>query len=422
MKKPVATVLGGVPSHIPLIENLKNRGYYTVLIDYLDNPPAKESADEHVQVSTLDRERVLEVAKNKNAAIVICACLDQPIPVACYVSKSLGLPHLYDYETSLSLTDKSLMKKILISCGIPTAKYMDVYTTEKTDNRHFRFPVVVKPADSTGSQGVRIARNNREMELMIQKARKISLSDRVLIEEYMPGRELGVDCFVKNGDVKILMIREKVKLNHENLDDSLLLAGSIYPISLSQHEKNEVKLVANKIAEAFGIMNGPLLLQGVIDNQQFSIIEVAGRVGGGMNHKNILAACTVDVISETINAWIGNDVNINIKQNPGLFHAVNYIYARNGVFSKVAGLDALLNEDYISSYIIVKPYNSEFPKDLSSKNQVAKVIVKAKTHKALVEKIKHLFRYADIIDKSGESLMLKDHNMINHIEKNPFNE
>ena len=33
-------VLGGTAPHIELIKQLKSRGYYVILVDYLDNPPA----------------------------------------------------------------------------------------------------------------------------------------------------------------------------------------------------------------------------------------------------------------------------------------------------------------------------------------------------------------------------------------------
>ena len=65
--KPKAIVLGGTNPHIELIENLKRRGYYTVLVDYYENPPAKHAADQHIQESTLDLEKVLQIAKDIDA-------------------------------------------------------------------------------------------------------------------------------------------------------------------------------------------------------------------------------------------------------------------------------------------------------------------------------------------------------------------
>ena len=67
-----ALVLGGTYPHRALIQKLKDRGYYTILVDYLDHPAAKECADEHLQESTLDMERVCELAKERNAELVVC--------------------------------------------------------------------------------------------------------------------------------------------------------------------------------------------------------------------------------------------------------------------------------------------------------------------------------------------------------------
>src|SRR5690554_5886296 len=122
MNKQVAIVLGGTFPHISLLEKLKERGYYTVLIDYFENPPAKLYADEHVMASTLDKEAVLEISKQKEASLVISAYIDQANVTACYVAEKLNLPHPYSYETSLNVTNKLLMKNLMINNNIPTSK------------------------------------------------------------------------------------------------------------------------------------------------------------------------------------------------------------------------------------------------------------------------------------------------------------
>ena len=123
MDKRVAIVLGGTVPHKYLINNLKERGFYTILIDYYSNPPAKTDADEHIQESTLDKEKVLEIAKNRNASLVISGCVDQANVTACYVSEKIGLHVPYSYETALRVTDKKLMKEGMVKAGIPTANY-----------------------------------------------------------------------------------------------------------------------------------------------------------------------------------------------------------------------------------------------------------------------------------------------------------
>ena len=90
--RPIAIVLGGTVPHVSLVQKLQKRGFYTILLDYLDNPPAKQYADEHIKESTLDKDAVLEVAKQKNAAIVISTCVDQANSICCYVAEKLKMP------------------------------------------------------------------------------------------------------------------------------------------------------------------------------------------------------------------------------------------------------------------------------------------------------------------------------------------
>ena len=119
-----AIVLGGTNDHIELVEDLQNRGYRVVVVDYLAHPPAAEVADEHIQESTLDKDKVVEIAKAKNASIVATACIDQALTTMAYVCELLGLPCHVSYLTASALTNKSLMKARFLSANIPTTKYM----------------------------------------------------------------------------------------------------------------------------------------------------------------------------------------------------------------------------------------------------------------------------------------------------------
>lgn len=96
--KPVALVLAGTFPHRELIRNLRARGYYVVLVDYLPEPPAKDCADEHVQESTLDQNVVLRIARERNAKLVISTCVDQANLVACFVSEKMGASYALFFQ------------------------------------------------------------------------------------------------------------------------------------------------------------------------------------------------------------------------------------------------------------------------------------------------------------------------------------
>ena len=105
-----AIVLGGTGPHVMLVEKLKARGFHVILADYLPFPVAKNNADEHIQISTLDKEAVLALAQKRHASLVISTCIDQANATACYVAEKMGLPRPYDYETAVNVTDKVRMR------------------------------------------------------------------------------------------------------------------------------------------------------------------------------------------------------------------------------------------------------------------------------------------------------------------------
>ena len=197
MEKPVAIVLGGTSPHVLLVNKLKDRGYYVILIDYLDNPPAKQVADEHIQESTLNQDKVLEIAKHRKVSLVISTCIDQVNSVCCYVAEKLGLPHPYSYKTSLDVTDKGLMKKIMADNGIPTSSYTLTNSVEKIDWSKVSYPAVVKPVDCNSSKGVKRVDSDEETKALGEFYEPHVLSG--VMAQNTPAARTTEQVWIKNG-------------------------------------------------------------------------------------------------------------------------------------------------------------------------------------------------------------------------------
>lgn len=95
--------------------------------------------------------------------------------------------------------DKIESKKRMIAAGIPTPESVTLqYPWTKVQVRKAlakvtEFPVVIKPATEGSSIGVSIAHSSYEARSMIDSARKFS--DNLLIERFIPGREMTVPIF-----------------------------------------------------------------------------------------------------------------------------------------------------------------------------------------------------------------------------------
>lgn len=404
--KPIAIVLAGTVPHVRLIENLKARGYYTVLVDYYENPPAKKAADEHIRESTLDQEKVLEIAKRLKAELVITTCMDHANVTACYVAEKLGLPAPYSYETSLSVTNKGLMKEKMIRNGLPTSKYVLVKNLEDFKTSDLKFPVAVKPADSNGSKGVRRACNHEELSRFLEGALKFSRCGKAIVEEYKEGREIGVDCFIQNKKATILMTKERRKISTSG-DLTQQIYGCIWPANLSDQDQSELRKIAFRIATVFKLYNTPLMIQAILNADGIHIIEFAARFGGGESFRLIKLSTGFDIIDAAIDSFLGIKVNFD-HTPPANFYADNFIYAQAGLFGRIAGYEALLKNrviEYIDAY---KTAGAEIGDELTGNNRVGVFAVKAKEKMELFEKITQSLKCLQVYDIHGKPIMRKD--------------
>ena len=85
-------LLGGSAQQLDSFAAAKRLGYRTVLCDYDPNCPGRELADSFYEVSTLDAEAVLAVAREEHVDGVVSYASDAPAPIAAWVSERLRLP------------------------------------------------------------------------------------------------------------------------------------------------------------------------------------------------------------------------------------------------------------------------------------------------------------------------------------------
>jgi biotin carboxylase len=406
MNKQVAIVLGGTFPHISLLEKLKERGYYTVLIDYFENPPAKLYADEHVMASTLDKDTVLEISIQKEASLVISAYIDQANVTACYVAEKLNLPHPYSYETALNVTNKLLMKSLMINNNIPTSKFVVITNIDECKGVDLSYPVIVKPTDSNSSKGVRKANSLDELKIFAEKAFEISRNKKVIIEEYIIGKEIGIDCYISNGKATVLITKERRKIPAV-LNQNEQIFGCIWPMTLSDSDFKPIEQIAERISMVFGLDNTPLMIQAIVNQDGINVIEFGARFGGGESFRIIKLATGFDPTSAVIDSYLGNEFALN-HEIPEFYYADNFIYAKQGNFNEILGFENLLDNNTIEYIDPYKTKGALIGNELSSNNRVGVFTVKAKDKISLMKKINSVLSNIDVIDLNGRSIMKRD--------------
>lgn len=398
MKK--AFVLGGTVPHIELINKLKERGYHVTLIDYYDNPPAKAAADAHVKASTLDLDAVLKIAKEGKADLVISSCIDQANSVACYVAEQLNLPHPYSYAKSLDVTRKGLMKTIFKQNGIPTS---DFYLIGKDEPREMKlpFPFVIKPTDANSSKGVFKINSKQEFDEKIEESISISREGKAIVEGFVSGTEIQVDCVVINHQAHVLMTSDKVAF--DNGGRELQVTGFSVPGVRCEYFSKRLQEIAQRIADAFELDNTPFFYQAICDEKEVYVLEFAPRLPGGTRFETVKLISGFDFIESSIRSFLKEPIKGTINTTKEKY-VMRFLYMKPGVFDHVEGVDEMMADGTVNHFFPFVIKGKQIDASMSSGNRICAIMTAGKTYdEAKAKEITALKRIA-VIDENGNDL------------------
>lgn len=400
-----ALVLAGGLPQIELLIQLRQRSIISVLADDNENCMAREYADTFYKTHIFDVEEVKKIALKEKVDFLITVCADQVLLIVAQVSEMLGLPCYIDYETGQNVSDKLKMKKIFVENDIPTSKYVEMKKLDLSMLKNLKYPLVVKPIDAYSSKGVRKAYTETELIEYYSEAERISRAGGVIVEEYCTGEEISVDAFITNGKAKILCVSNSDKI----LDDGrfVIYRGKV-PVRASDEVLKQIEKIAQKITDAFGLVNAPLLIQMIHDGKNLSVLEFCARTGGNTKYLLIKYSCGVDVIGAVIDLSIGKVPDIEIKDTGNPYVVNDFIYCKPGVFDKLEGFKEMKKEGLINEYHPLRPQGFVAMGVKSSSDRVATLNIVAKTKEEYNQKLAMINAKVKILDPSGNDIMRHD--------------
>ena len=412
--KPVALVLGGTVPHIELIRQLKARGYYTVLVDYLENPPACPYADLHLRESTLDDERVYQLALENDAELVIATCIDHANTTCCHVLEKMGKHAPYSYHTSVVIADKSCMKEVMQKYDIPTARHCTVQSVEEAlKRRDLKYPLMVKPSDSNSATGVKKVNNQDEMRVFLAEALGYSRNGKAVIEEYKTGVEVSAYCFVEGHRAKLLMAAQRMSVI-EGEKQVIKCYATVAPAQLSDEAYRRIEEAACKIAEAYGLNNTPLQVQAFVNGDEISVIEYAPRIGGGMSYKTIYDNTGFDIISAAIDSYLGIPVHVKACSPKGI-RAINIIYAVPAIYDHIEGQDELLAENVIDGIYYYKTKGMRISDEKAASARIGSFVVSGESMVEIKAKLSKAMDRLEVYAQDGSKIMRKELSLLRDI-------
>ena len=343
-------ILGGSRYALPVIEAAKKLGIYTITADYLPDNIAHKYSDEYVNVSIIDKEATLEIARKLNIDGIMSFGCDPGVVTAAYVAEKMDLPNVGPYESVCILQNKGKFRQFLTEHGftVPTAKgYMNVEEALK-DVGMFHWPVIVKPTDSAGSKGVTRVNKPDELKKSIEYALSYSRSNEFIIEDFITqhGFSSDTDSFSVDGELKF------ASFNCQRFDANAINpytpAAYSWPSSMSTEHQEELKNEIQRLIKLLGMRTAVYNIETRegTDGKAY-IMEVSPRGGGNRLAECLRYATGVDMITNMVKYSVGLPID-NIEQKPydGCWAEIILHSDKPGTFKELWVSDEIIGNVY----------------------------------------------------------------------------
>jgi ATP-grasp domain/L-amino acid ligase C-terminal domain 2/ATP-grasp N-terminal domain len=258
----------------------------------LDDPWGDRAIAVHFESPDAAASAVLDAVRaNAQAVDGILTFGDRPAVAAAYVARGLGLA--YNHPVAVQACRSKLRtREVFRDAGLPGPWFRTValHPSPEPALLGISYPCVLKPMSLSASQGVIRANSREEFIAAAERIRKLLASpeilatreanlDQVIVEGYLPGREVALEGLLTDGQLRVLAIFDKPDpLEGPYFEETIYVT----PSRLSPSELRDVERSARESVRALGLTQGPIHAEFRIDEHGVWPLEVAPRPIGGL--------------------------------------------------------------------------------------------------------------------------------------------
>lgn len=395
--------LGGTMQQIPAIKQAKDMGIYVITCDYLKENPGHKYADEYYNVSTTDLDGVLALAKKCNIDGIVAYASDPAAPTAAYVAEKLGLSG-NPFESVKILTQKDLFRDFLINNGFnsPKAKGYSSFEQAMEEIDEFRFPVMIKPVDSSGSKGVVKIFEKAELKDAVEEALYYSRNGRFIIEEFIvkKGYQVSGDGFSVDGTLVFTSYGNELYSKSCDGTRDYVALGEFWPSFLTKEQKKKVDDELQELITALDMKTCAYNIEVIIDeNDDVYILELGPRNGGSYIPQLIKYATGVDMIDYTLRAAFGEDCSgLKMAKTTGCYSNYMILSEVDGEFQELWFDEEFKKNNLLDVYCTHKKGDKVYAYK-NTTHSLGTIIFKAETVGEMLKIVDNIKDYYKVIVK-----------------------
>jgi hypothetical protein len=241
----------------------------------------------------------MEALRGQNVEGIL-ALGDRPAVAAAYCARGLGVP--YNHPAAVKACRSKLrMREVFRDAGmrVPWFRDLPVDPVPEPALLGISYPCVLKPLSLSASQGVVRANQREEFVAAAARIRRLLESpeirstreqnlDRMIVEGYIPGKEVAVEGLLTDGRLRVLAIFDKPDpLEGPYFEETIYVT----PSRLPDEEQRAIEQCARDATRALGLSHGPVHAEFRINEDGVWPLEVAPRPIGGFCARALRFLC-----------------------------------------------------------------------------------------------------------------------------------
>ncbi len=256
----------------------------------LDDPWGDRALALHFE-SPREAAQVIAQQLHDTPPDAIVALGDRPTLTAAYAAQGFGIPGNPPHAVEIC-RNKLCQREALAAAGLPVPQFFSFAVSDDLSRvaERVKFPCVVKPTVLAASQGVIRANDAKDFEAAVKRIRALLESpeiqvlrepglDQLLVEAYIPGREVAIEGLIEDGTLRVLAIFDKPDpLEGPYFEETIYVT----PSRLTARVQASLESCAIRSMAALGLATGPVHAEFRINDDRPWVIEIAPRPIGGL--------------------------------------------------------------------------------------------------------------------------------------------
>ncbi|GAA1531067.1 ATP-grasp domain-containing protein [Dactylosporangium maewongense] len=332
-------ILGASEDQLPVYLEARRRGIPTIGVDMRTDRPAYPYADVWLPVSIKDHEGIVAALDGRRPTAVVAAASEAGLWTWHELSHRYRLPFRFPAAAARASLDKAAFHDVVRATGVPGYHWRRsadraVLTAAAHD---IGFPVVVKPPDTSGSKGITLVSHASELPGAFDYAARFTApGGPLLVEEFVSGRNLTVDVFMRAGRVAFAGITEKRMVPGPRF----VIGGHAAPATIGLAVRGRLVTAAGRLCRAIDLFDGPANFDVILRaDGSFAVLEANARLCGNAFPLLMRHMYGVDTVAALVSMVLGEPFDLTpTQEHAGIIHVLASPLPGDAILTAVGGV------------------------------------------------------------------------------------